>query len=233
MPAVITNADGFTLKAKNLQIQQGNKILLSDVNLTLTQGTAICISGKIGTGKTSLLDVLGLLHPPKAGEIYIGSSYNCVLLSRGERDVMIGLYFAYVFQTPKLLLRWNALENVSLPLMVKGYSKAERQQKAEEYCQKLGIPDEYLTRNVSKLSAGTMKLVSIARAFAKEPKILIADEPTANLDKNTRNHITKLLVNQAKKKQVTLIVSTHLQTTKGADFDERYVIKDQQLVREE
>ena len=216
-------------KVKNLCIQQDNTIILENINLTIKEGLTVSISGEIGSGKTSLLYVLGLLAKPSAGHIYIGSSVDCVSLPRTELDEFINRYFAYVFHEPKLMIQWSAVDNISLPLIAKGYTKAEAQEKAQEYCKLVGIEIEKATKKtVSTLSIGTRKLVTVARALAKEPKILIADEPVANLDEETRKKTANLLIEQAKQKNMIIIAATHLKEAKEL-FKEQYIIKDKHL----
>lgn len=219
----------FEFKIENLCIQQDNITILENINLTISEGSTVSISGEIGSGKTSLLYVLGLLAKPSAGHIYIGSSVDCVSLPRGELDEFINHYFAYVFHEPKLMMQWSAIDNISLPLIAKGYTKAKAQKKAQKYCKLVGIEIEKATKKtVSTLSIGTRKLVTVARALAKEPKILIADEPVANLDEKTRKRTANLLIKQAEQKNMIIIAATHLRTAKEL-FDEQYIIKDKYL----
>jgi ABC-type lipoprotein export system ATPase subunit len=218
------------LRAENLHLQYGETTLLREVNLTLKKGKIISISSEIGLGKTSLLRVLGLLSKPSAGQLYIKHSIDCVPLPRAELDEFIKHYFAYVFQTPKLMMQWTALENISLPLIAMGYTKAEREQKAHEYYSAVGLKEKDANKPVSILSVGTKKLVGIARALAKEPMILIADEPTANLDPNTRERIIELFRRKAEEKNMAIIVATHVDTKTA--FSEQYVIQDERLVQE-
>lgn len=216
-------------KAVDLQIQHNDEILLRDINITLREGTTVSISGKIGCGKTSLLHVLGLLAKPKIGSIYIGESIDCAVLPRAEIDVFINHYFAYVFQETVLMEKWTAIENISLPLIAKGYNKKQREAKAREYCERLGIK-EYAEQNVLILSSGTRRLVSIARALAKEPKILIADEPVLSLDDDTRKKSAKILADIAKEKKMIIIAATHLETAKE-HLAQWYEIKEGRLVK--
>jgi ABC-type lipoprotein export system ATPase subunit len=224
--SVVTEV-GF--KAVDLQIQHDNEILLRDINIKLNEGTTVSISGKIGCGKTSLLHVLGLLAKPKIGSIYIGDSVDCAVLPRAEIDVFINHYFAYVFQETVLMEQWTAIENISLPLIARGYTKEKREAIAREYCEKLEIK-KYAEKSVLTLSSGTRRLVSIARALAKEPKILIADEPVLSLDDDTREKSAEFLADIAKEKKMIMIAATHLEAAKK-HLDKWYEINGGGLVR--
>jgi len=222
------------LEAKDLKIIKPtgncNDILLKNVNLTLKPGDAISISGNIGLGKTSLIRILGLLAKPQDGNLYIKSPKNIIdttLLPRGELDEFIKYYFAYIFQSPELMMKWTVTENISLPLMARGNSKKESKEIAEEFCYILGIL-KYANVPISTLSTGCRKLVDIAKAMAKEPAILIADEPTENLDPKTRDKVIKYLIEQ--QSDGILIIATHLKTTESM-FKKRYVIEEKRLIR--
>jgi ABC-type lipoprotein export system ATPase subunit len=220
------------LEAKDLSIQYDNTVLLQNVDITIHKGTAIIIRGPVGIGKSSLLRVLALLSKPAKGHIYITDSKgikspDCVRLPQGELDDLIKDYFAYVFQMPELMMGWNALENISLPLIAKGYSPSRRKEIAYECCRAMGI-EKVAERPAYTLSGGERQLVSIARALAKEPIILMADEPTASLDPESKVFIMERLINEAKKKGVTVIVATH-DTVVVSSLMEEYVIKNKVL----
>lgn len=198
---------------KNMMLYRkgcNREVLLKNITLNIQPKDTICIRGEIGCGKTSLLNVLGLLDVADDGELLIGETKtNICLLSRAELDSFIKKYYAYVFQTTELMMQWTALENVALPIIARGFSKEESQEKAKQYCIDVGLKDDEMEREVSHLSGGQKQLVGIARALAKQPKILIADEPTAHLDKERKIKISRNLILNAKKQGTTVIVATH------------------------
>jgi len=215
------------LTVTNLNIEH-EKMLLTNVNLDLKGGDTVSICGPIGSGKTSLLRVLGLLDKPKkGGSIYIDNSVNCTSLPQPEIDVFINQYFAYVFQEFDLMEAWTTIENIALPLIARGETQEEIRKQVHYYCEQLGIAD-YAEKKVSILSSGTRKLVTLGRALAKEPKILIADEPVANLDPETREKVAIFLKNRAKKKNMIIIAAAHLEEIKTI-FDKQYNIENDTL----
>ncbi len=221
MSAEILRADGLCIQYDNAEP------LLYDVNLSLDKEAAISIRGDVGIGKTSLLRVLGLLSKPRKGHVCIDSATDCSALPRAELNKIISQYFAYVFQAPELMMQWSVIENISLPLIAKGYAKAERKEQTYEFCEAMGLA-HLAEKPVYTLSGGQKHLVGIAMALAKQPQILVADELTANLDPLTKIYILERLIKQARERKITLIVATH----DGADkrlFDRNYMIKDKKL----
>jgi len=205
------------LEAKDIQIQFGERILLESGAISLIRGQVTSISGRTGCGKTSLLRVLGLLSKPHAGSLFvIGKKENCFTLSRAKQDDIIRQYFAYVFQESELMMNWNAVDNISLPLIAKGYSKRNYQKEAEKLCEAMGIDErvfkgqnENKPELVSTLSGGEKQRIGIARALAKEPQILLADEPTGSLDKRTKENILDLFFKEVEKRQIAMALVTH------------------------
>lgn len=211
------------------QKDQQQNILLKNINLSIPIGSSVCIKGEIGSGKTSLLNVLGLLDKPDTGELFLGDKEtNFTQLSRAELDSFIKKYYAYVFQTTELMMHWTALENVALSIIARGHNKSQSHIEAHKYCNYLGLSKAEVTREVSQLSGGQKQLVGIARALAKRPKILIADEPTAHLDQSRKKLISSQLIKNAKKQNTTVIIATHDNLEKHL-FDKIYVIKNKNL----
>jgi ABC-type lipoprotein export system ATPase subunit len=222
MPEGTVEPDRFDgdvlLEAKDIQIKFKQRILLTGGNISLIKGQVSGIRGRTGCGKTSFLRVLGLLSKPCHGKIFLrGKTENCLTtLSRAKQDDIIRQYFAYVFQDAELMMNWNAIDNISLPLIAKGYSKKECQKKAEELCKAMGINTEVFEGKegnkpelVSTLSGGERQRIGIARALAKEPKILLADEPTGSLDEETKESILDLFFKVVEQKQIATVVVTH------------------------
>jgi ABC-type lipoprotein export system ATPase subunit len=202
------------LTAKDIQIKFKQRILLTEGNISLVKGQVSGIKGRTGCGKTSLLRVLGLLSKPYQGQLFLdGYKENCFTLSRGKQDEIIRRYFAYVFQDAELMMNWNAIDNISLPLIAKGYSKKDCQIKAEILCQEMGIDEQVFKVKkpelVSTLSGGEKQRIGIARALAKEPQILLADEPTGSLDNKTKESIIDLFFKIVEQKEIATVVVTH------------------------
>ena len=236
-PEAPTAIAEFSISAINIQIGY-EETLLEDVSLMLTPGKAIAMSGKVGSGKSSLLKVLGLLEPPQAGKVYFGQ-LDCDNLNRSELDILIQRYIAYIFQTPELMMDWTAAENISLALMAKGYTGFYVGRKLLQYGEILDI--KALLRSkipAHKLSGGEKQLVSIARALAQRPEMiddkniepffLIADEPTSSLDKDRQGEVIEKLIEMTKAEQIALVMATHEDVILDK-FDNRFYIQDKQL----
>lgn len=214
------------IEARNLTLRykSSQTVLLHNINLSIPSGAAVCIYGEIGSGKTSLLNVLGLLDRPSEGELFLGDKMtNFAQLSRAELDSFIHEYYAYVFQTTELMMHWTALENVALSIIARGYTRLKSHEVAYQYCHNLGLTQDDVKREVAQLSGGQKQLVGIARALAKKPLILIADEPTAHLDQKRKQTVSEQLIRNAKHQNITVIVATHDDLDKGL-FNKRYKI---------
>ncbi len=153
---------------------------LKDINLEIKSGEFVIITGRSGSGKSTLLYQLGLLDQPTSGEILIDGCEATKLSNKASARFRLEK-LGFVFQDYALLPELTALENVLVPLIMLGFTKKEAYQKAEDALRKLGLADRMLNLP-SQLSGGQQQRVSIARAIAHAPKIIFADEPTANLD---------------------------------------------------
>lgn len=181
-------------------------IAVNDLSFSVPAGQFLTISGKSGSGKSTLLYQLGLLDVPTDGEILIDGT-NAVVLPEKERTMMRLNDLGYIFQDYAILPSLTALENTMLPLLMQGYSGDESKQKAEKALAKVGLSDR-LHNLPSELSGGQQQRVSIARAIAHEPKIIFADEPTANLDSETSEQVMRVFLDLNKEGQ-TIIMVTH------------------------
>jgi ABC-type lipoprotein export system ATPase subunit len=239
------------LHASNLYIEYDNKILLENVNLPIQYGSTISIRGDVGIGKSSLLRILGLLSSPERGSVYLSSSskravddyqdektkkvlkirdyYDCSILPHPEREDIIKAYFAYIFQSHELMMQWDAVENISLPLFAQGFSAKNRMKKAQALCRQLDIED-IMHKPMYQLSGGQRQLVNIARALAKQPTILIADEPTSSLDPTKKSMVFNLFQQLADEKQMTIIVATH-NVDAVTSFDHHYIIENKKVLK--
>lgn len=180
---------------------------LKRVTLDAWPGTVVAITGRSGSGKTTLLNLIGGLDTPTEGAILLGGR-DVTRLSERERTEMRRHDVAFVFQSFALLPTLSALENVTLALHIAGVKPRERQQRAREVLQTVGL-GERLDHRPYELSGGEQERVAIARALATGPSLILADEPTGELDTATGREIIGLLGEVAHSQQVALLVATH------------------------
>jgi putative ABC transport system ATP-binding protein len=178
------------------------------VDLTLDEGVLAAIVGKSGSGKSTLLALLGALDKPTGGSIEIDgkdvTKMSGSQLTKYRRDKV-----GFIFQAYNLIPNLNALQNVMLPMEFAGVGRAKRRQHAAELLKQVGMSEEQMKRKPGRLSGGEQQRVAIARALANNPKLVLADEPTGNLDSDTGKVIVDLLHNLAKSENVTILAVTH------------------------
>lgn len=207
------------IQIKNLtkKFQNGDQeiIALNNVSFSVPEGQFLTVSGRSGSGKSTLLYQLGLLDIPTSGEVWIdGKDY--VPVGENERtDVRLNS-LGYIFQDYAILPSLTALENTMLPLLMQGYSKKEAESKAYKALERLGIKDR-MNNLPSQLSGGQQQRVSIARAIAHDPKIIFADEPTANLDSETSEQVIQAFLDLNKDGQTIIMVTHEPEYAKLAD----------------
>lgn len=181
-------------------------VAVKDASVTIEDRVFYIVTGPSGSGKTTLLSLLGLLTRPTRGKIFYQdeevSSYSDAWQTK-IRKQQVG----FIFQQYNLLTRFSSWENVSLPLMCHSFSKSERKKQAIEIMERLGL-EKKIDFKVSLLSGGEQQRVAIARALVTDPKIIIADEPTASVDDETAASITEIF-KTLKKEGKTVIISTH------------------------
>lgn len=199
------------IKVRNLNKQYtlGKTIVhaLRDVTLEVYNGEYLSIMGPSGSGKSTLFNMIGVLDKPTSGEIRI-SDIDLTTLSSREMAYFRGNYIGYVFQAYNLLPEYSALDNVALPLIFSGKSYPTAIKRAEDVLVSVGLGDR-ITHRPDELSGGQQQRVAIARALANNPVIILADEPTGNLDLHTGEEIIKILSSLSKKNGVTVITATH------------------------
>ena len=181
--------------------------VLKGVDLTFSQGEKAAIVGASGVGKTTLLHVLGTLDRPTAGKVlYEGKD----IFNLNEKDLALfrNREIGFVFQFHHLLPEFNALENTMMPCLIQGLPKKEAATRAEAILTLVGLK-ERLSHKPGELSGGEQQRVAVARALVLEPKVLLADEPTGNLDTKIGDSVFDLLQELNQIKRVTLIVVTH------------------------
>ena len=181
--------------------------VLRGINLTFDQGERVAIVGVSGVGKTTLLHILGTLDRPTTGKVlYRGK--DIFTLNERELALFRNREIGFVFQFHHLLPEFNALENTMMPCLIQGISKKEAAFRAETILSLVGLK-ERLSHKPGELSGGEQQRVAVARALVLEPKVLLADEPTGNLDTKTGESVFHLLQELNQIRGVTLIVVTH------------------------
>jgi len=182
---------------------------LRGVNLSIKKRDFIAIMGPSGSGKSTLLHMVGALDRPTEGKIIL-DGVDISTLSESQLARLRGKKIGFVFQFFNLHPTLTALENIELPMMINEKGKVERRKKALELLKAVGL-EKRADHFPSQLSGGEHQRVAIARAIANDPEIILADEPTGNLDTKTEAEIMKFLINLQKEKQMTVAVITHEQ----------------------
>ncbi len=199
------------IKIKNMKryYKTGSVIVkaLNGVSFEIKQGEFIAIMGASGSGKTTMLRILGLLDKPTKGE-YTINNLNVVDLPEEEKGYYRLTQLGYVFQDYALINEMSAEENVYILSLMEGKSKQESISTSKEALEKVGLGDK-LNRVPDQLSGGEKQRVAVARAIAKKPKILFADEPCANLDTHTSEQVLEVLRNLNKNFRQTIVMVTH------------------------
>jgi putative ABC transport system ATP-binding protein len=163
---------------------------LKDINLQILKGEYVALMGPSGSGKSTLMNIIGCLDTPSSGEYWLNHQ-NVSNLSDDQLSKVRNIEIGFVFQTFNLLNRMNAIENVALPLVYSGIPKKTREQKAQWVLEKVGLSDR-MHHKPNELSGGQRQRVAVARALINDPSILLADEPTGNLDTKTSHEIMNL-----------------------------------------
>lgn len=194
-------------EALTKQVNTGDDTLtiLQDINIAVTPGEAVAIVGASGSGKSTLLGLLAGLDTPTSGKVHLDDT-DIFMLDEDSRAALRGKILGFVFQSFQLLPALTALENVMLPLELSGISGAETV--ARKLLQRVGL-EMRLQRYPKQLSGGEQQRVAIARAFATRPKLLLADEPTGNLDSTTGKQIIELMFELNHEQGTTLVLVTH------------------------
>ena len=180
--------------------------VLKDVNLTIDEGDYVAIMGPSGSGKSTFMNILGCLDRPTKGE-YKLDNQSVKSLDRNELAKLRNKTIGFVFQGFNLLSRSSLLDNVSLPLVYASDSKSLRDDKLKKLLEKVGL-GKYLHSKPNQISGGQQQRVAIARALVNQPRIILADEPTGNLDSKTSEEIMALF-DSLNKEGITIIIVTH------------------------
>ncbi len=186
---------------------------LDHVNLHIDEGGFVCLSSPSGGGKTTLLNAIGGLDRPDSGEVWIGGR-RIDNLSKGELADMRLHSIGFVFQAYNLIPVLTAQENVEFVMQVQGMKAAERQRRAREILQEVGLGG-LENRRPAQMSGGQQQRVAVARAIVSRPAIVLADEPTANLDSHSADHLMELFVELNEHHRTTFVIATHDQRVMG------------------
>src|SRR4051812_1866131 len=201
--------------------------ILKGAELAVWPGQSVALLAPSGTGKSTLLHLAGLLEHPDAGEVYIDKTATS-RLSDTERTRLRRTEIGFVYQFHHLLPEFSAVENVILPQMIRGLSRREARRRAVELLNYLGLRKR-LTHRPGELSGGEQQRVAIARAVANAPRILLADEPTGNLDPNTAEHVFNALTQLVRASSLAMIVATHNMEI-AQRMDRRVTVRDGRIV---
>jgi lipoprotein-releasing system ATP-binding protein len=211
---------------------QGNRRIdvLKGASASFYPGEAVALLGPSGAGKSTLLHIAGLLERPDSGQVLI-DGVDCVALSDSEQTRMRRMEVGFVYQFHHLLPEFTALENVVLPQMILGLSRSEAETRAKELLKSLGLEERWDHRP-AQLSGGEQQRVAIARAVANGPKVLLADEPTGNLDPPTAERVFEQLIALIQRSGVAAVIATH-NLDLAARMDRTLRLMDGLLVEEE
>jgi putative ABC transport system ATP-binding protein len=191
--------------SKNYKLGETLVPALSDVSINIEKGEFVAVWGPSGSGKTSLLNLVGLLDTPSAGQLKIAGE---TISTQDDSSLAVLRNKLIVFQNFNLIAVLSALENVMLPLQIRGESPAQARDKAVSKLDAVGLATLYKSRP-DQMSGGQRQRVAIARALVTDPAIVLADEPTANLDSVTSDQILALMRDLNQKQNVTFVFSTH------------------------
>jgi len=209
--------------------RQGDETVhvLSGVELALWAGQSIALVAPSGAGKSTLLHIAGLLEHPDHGDVYIEGRSTAILTDH-ERTRIRRNEIGFVYQSHHLLPEFSALENVLLPQMIRGLARVEAKSRAIELLEYLGLGGR-LAHRPSELSGGEQQRVAIARAVANAPRVLLADEPTGNLDLHTAEHVFRALSQLVKASGLAAIIATHNMDL-AARMDRRVTLREGKII---
>lgn len=191
---------------RKFPVPGGSFEALKDIHVKIPEGKLTILKGKSGSGKTTLMNIIGALDEPTSGKVLIGGQ-DINRLGEKQRDNLRRLHMGFVFQAVSLLPSLNAYQNVEYSLRLAGIKK-DRKARVEECLKMVGLGNR-MNHMPAEMSGGEQQRVAIARAIAHRPGIILADEPTAELDSAMAAEVTRLLGELAKKEGVTIIMTTH------------------------
>lgn len=205
------NGNIVVMELKNItkifESPAGESVVIENINLKINRGEFISIVGPSGSGKSTLLNIIGVLDKPTSGEVII-NGFNILSLNESEIAQMRNNLMGFIFQSFNLINRTSVQKNIEIPAIIMGMNRSLRHYRSQKLLELLGIKDkaEYKPMN---LSGGQQQRVAIARALINDPTIILADEPTGNLDTKTGKEVFSLLKMLTKKYNKTIIIVTH------------------------
>jgi lipoprotein-releasing system ATP-binding protein len=228
-PAPLERFPALVLHGIERHYRQGDTVLeiLRGADLALWPGQSVALVAPSGAGKSTLLHVAGLLEHPDQGDVLIAGRSTSGL-SDTERTAIRRSEIGFVYQAHHLLPEFTAIENVMLPQMIRGLKRAEARSRATELLTYLGLRDRVAHRP-AELSGGEQQRVAIARAVANAPQVLLADEPTGNLDVHTAEHVFAALTQLVRGSALATVVATH-NLDLAARMDRRVTLRDGRVV---
>ncbi|HLC22600.1 MAG TPA: ABC transporter ATP-binding protein [Candidatus Nanoarchaeia archaeon] len=193
----------------------GDVHAVDGISLKIEKGDFVALIGPSGSGKTTAMNLLGCLDTPSTGKIFLGE-HDIQHLAESDLAQVRGKKIGFIFQTFNLIPSLTALENIALPLLFQNVSRAVRMKKAREFADQLGIGDR-VDHFPNQLSGGQRQRVAIARALVNDPDIILADEPTGNLDTKTGAEVMSILAELNKQGKTIILVTHNLELTKIAN----------------
>ena len=203
------------LTLENINFSYGKTAVLNDVSFDFEKGKMYCITGKSGAGKTTLLSILSGLAAPQSGKI----SYNGEDIAKIDKYKFRSKYMGVIFQSFNLITKFTAVENVMLSMDIAGVKDNNKRGKALELLNSVGLDDDEANRRVLMLSGGQQQRVAIARAISYNPDIILADEPTGNLDTETQDEIIEIFARLRSEGKCVIIVSHSPDVAKKCDVN--------------
>ncbi len=201
-------------------------VVLESISFSMNAGENLAIEGPSGSGKSTLLQILGTLDAPTSGIVRIGGQ-DPYQLNENQQAKFRNERIGFIFQDHHLLPQWNVLENTLLPALATGKPSQEVRNRAISLLERVGLKDR-MTHLPSQLSGGERERVAVARALVLKPMIVLADEPTGNLDQQSAENVARLLLEVPKEENTVLIVVTH-SASLAAQMHKRYELKNRQL----
>lgn len=211
------------IKLVNIKKNYGSLEILKGINLELQKGECVSIVGASGAGKSTLLQIIGTLDDADHGQLFINNQEITSLKNQKLSDFR-NKYIGFIFQFHNLLPEFTAIENICIPAFIAGLSKQEAEYKAHELLKKLNVNNR-ASHKPSQLSGGEQQRVAVARALINEPSILLADEPSGNLDSKNANDLHQLILQVNKEFNQSCIIVTHNQEF-AEMTDKKLTIKD-------
>ena len=222
---MMASAPALTLSGVRRSYRQGETTLaiLRGADLTLWPGQSVALVAPSGAGKSTLLHLAGLLERPDGGEVYVGAAPTASMADP-ERTALRRTAIGFVYQAHHLLPEFTALENVAIPQMIAGLSRKEAADRGRELLTFLGL-GRRCDHRPAELSGGEQQRVAIARAVANAPRMLLADEPTGNLDPHTADHVFATLTSLIRATGLAALIATHNMNL-AARMDRRVTLQD-------